>query len=91
MGQTPLELVGFIKKDLSCSAHKEIVHKLDSSAILKQLESILGQLSQEGREFKCNAPRFGLAVSNAGIKNAERCHEYCAKDSVEGIPGYDQS
>src|SRR6267154_5481605 len=81
--------IGFIKKDLHTKAFIEIVHKLDSSAILKQLESILGQLSQERREFKCNAPRFGLAVPNARIKNAESYHEYCAKDSVEGIPGYD--
>ena len=38
-----------------------------------------------------NPLRFHLAVPNAGIKNAERYHEYCAKDSVEGVPGYDQS
>src|SRR6266404_3481832 len=83
--------IEFIKKGLHTKAFIEIVHKLDSRAILKRLESILGQLSQERREFKCNAPRFGLAVPNAGIKNAERGHEYCAKDSVEGVPGYDQS
>ena len=87
----PRICIGFIKKDLHTKTFIQIVHKLDSRAILKQLESILGQLRQEGREFRCNAPRFGLAVPNAGIKNAERGHEYCAKDSVEGIPGYDQS
>src|SRR5258706_3168627 len=43
--------IRFIKKDLSSSAHKEIVHKLDSSAILKQKSQFMDSSSGEGERL----------------------------------------